>query len=672
MPPKPSRLKREVSKRKAHRLSPSAATAFAAAVQHHQVGRLAEADHLYQQVLAINPHHADSLHLLGVLACQLGYPDKGVDLIGAAIEIDADAALYHSNLGNAFRALGQLNEAMASYQRAVALNPDYAEAHSNLGAALQAQNRQDEAVACFRRAVALKPDFLEAHNNLGAALLKQGRADEAADCCRTALALNPNDAEAHNTLGAALRTQGHLDEALVLHQKARDLAPQSPETHNNLGIVLQQLGRLDEALACWDRALAVQPNLYQVHYNRGGALADLDRPTEALVSYDRALALRPDLAEASDNKAKLLTELGRFNEAVETLEKAISLAPRRIRSYYNLTQSRRMAPGDPHLKAMEDLAQDMPALGLDEQIDLYFALGKAFGDIGDNARSFENLRRANALKRQKTVYDEAAALNEFERWRAAFPPRPMDPEEGWADPSAAAVFIVGMPRSGTTLVEQILASHPQVFAAGETDDLARALTALGRPDNPEAIASLSVDQLRQFADDYLRRIGASAPAARRITNKAPDNFRFVGLIRLALPNARIIHLRRDPIDTCLSCFSKQFTGELPYAYDLAELGRYHRGYQTLMAHWRRCAPQNVMLDVDYEAIVADLEGQARRIVAHCGLDWDPRCLDFHLTERPVRTASALQVRQPIYDRSVGRWRDFEPFLKPLIAALQSA
>jgi hypothetical protein len=229
-----------------------------------------------------------------------------------------------------------------------------------------------------------------------------------------------------------------------------------------------------------------------------------------------------------------------------------------------------------------------------------------------------------------------------------------------------------MPRSGSTLVEQILASHPKIFGAGELNDFGTAVARLGdraRAPFPELVRAMSEEDLRQLGTNYLDATTALAPEAARITDKMPFNFHFVGLIHLALPHARIIHTRRDPVDTCLSCFSTLFTAGQPYGYDLGELGRYYRGYAALMQHWRNVLPNGVMLEVQYEELVDDLEDQARRLVAHCGLDWDETCLAFHKTQRPVLTASATQVRQPIYKSAVGRWRVYEEFLGPLTRAL---
>ena len=254
-----------------------------------------------------------------------------------------------------------------------------------------------------------------------------------------------------------------------------------------------------------------------------------------------------------------------------------------------------------------------------------------------------------------------------------FTPELMKEKSGLGDPSSVPVFIIGMPRSGTTLLEQILASHPEVFGAGELVNMAKTVANLADVSSsafPQFMSSIGGEQLHRVGENYVAAVRALAPNAVRITDKMPQNFYFAGLIHLALPNARIIHAQRDPVDTCLSCFSKLFSREHAYAYDLAELGRYYRAYESLMAHWRELLPEDVMLEVRYEEVTADFENQARRIITHCGLEWDEACLAFHNTQRPIRTASVVQVRQPIYHSSVGRWRTYEHLLEPLISALQ--
>lgn len=421
---------------------------------------------------------------------------------------------------------------------------------------------------------------------------------------------------------------------------------------NNLSVLYIQTGRYEEAVALTKEVLKFK--------------------TEASKACNDLYSTL--YVDAHNHLATALGILGRPHEARQIIETAISLAPSRIDLYATLVKLKQFAEGDLHLATMEKLAQQITTLTGEEQMRLHFALGKALADLGRHEQSFGHLLAGNMIKRRQIVYDEEKILRSFDRTREAFTPKLMQANVSRGDPSSAPVFIVGMLRSGTSLVEQILASHPHVFGAGEVDYFADAVnrlcgsapTPLGLGDEVPIVVGA---QLRQLGTAYLARISAAAPVAQRITDKMTQNFRFAGLIHLALPNARIIHCRRNPIDTCLSCFSKLFDGYHPYAYQLEELGRFYRGYERLMEHWRSVLPQGVMLDVDYEDLVTDFELHARRIVAHCDLEWDDRCLAFYKTQRPVPTASMAQVRQPIYRRSIGRWRPYETMLGPLLEAL---
>jgi hypothetical protein len=328
---------------------------------------------------------------------------------------------------------------------------------------------------------------------------------------------------------------------------------------------------------------------------------------------------------------------------------------------------------------MEVLAANAESLSRNERMQLDFGLGKAYADVRDYPRSFAHLLAGNARKRAVTAYDEAATFALFDRIEEVFTPALIAAKAGAGEPAAAPIFVMGMPRSGTTLVEQIIASHPVVHGAGELHAFNDAVNELSAADGgtmpfPDGVPALDGGDLRQIGARYVAALRALAArdetaSRERITDKMPSNYYFAGLIHLALPNATIIHCMRDPVDTCVSCFSKLFSGEQNHTYDLAELGRYYRRYQQLMAHWSRALPAGRILDVRYEDVVADLDGQARRIIAHCGLPWDDACLSFHKTERPVRTASVTQVRQPIYSSAIGRWRVYEAQLGPLLDAL---
>ena len=303
---------------------------------------------------------------------------------------------------------------------------------------------------------------------------------------------------------------------------------------------------------------------------------------------------------------------------------------------------------------------------------IYFALAKALDDVGDYRRAFEYWMRGNALKRCEVDYDEAASQRGFRAIADLFDAKQMNRWEAPGDPSTVPIFIVGMPRSGSTLVEQILASHPQVQAAGELTNLDRVVQAAcdrgGRPiPYPAWIQGLDAEGFGRLGQAYVTSLPALLEGKTRITDKLPANFLRIGLIRLMLPNARIIHTLRDPVDTCVSCFTRLL---LPYSYDLAELGRQYRWYHELMAHWRSVLPAGAMLDVVYEDVVDSLEEQARRLIDFCGLPWDDRCLSFHETSRPIATPSNVQVRRPLYRSSVQRWRRYEAHLQPLLAELK--
>jgi tetratricopeptide (TPR) repeat protein len=413
-----------------------------------------------------------------------------------------------------------------------------------------------------------------------------------------------------------------------------------------------------------------------VYTNIGVALARLRRLDAAVAAYQRAIELNPGLHAAINSLGNALRDLGRLNEAHNAYRRALQLAPDKGAYYRNLVQTGRLPAGDPHIAAMERLLQADTPLALDNRIYLHFALGQALADAGQNERSFHYLLAGNALQRARVTYDEATTLDLFDRIRAVFTADVMRGMRGSGDPSTTPVFIIGMPRSGSTLIEQILASHPSVFGAGERADFPQALGQVvvqngGAASDLQALTSLSADQLRQVGGDYLRRLGAAIPAVgsyQRITDKYLANFAYLGFVHLALPNARFIHSRRAAVETCLSCFSRLFD-DVPFSYDLGELGRYWRAYDALMAHWARVLPPGVMLEVRYEDVVADVEGQARRMLAHCGLEWDRACLSFHATKRLVLTESAVQVRRPIYRTSMQRWRPRPDLLRPLLEGL---
>jgi len=656
------------------RVAVTPAQGFRTAQRLHWQGRAQEAEQLYRAVLQLAPNHVGALHQLGILCTQSGHPQDAVSLIERSLALDPHSAKAHSDLGVALSALDRLQDAAVEFEHAIGLEPGLVHAHNNLGNALQQLNRHAEAAESFERALAISPGFAEAHNNLGNALSSLGRHAEAIAHYDHAIRLKPALAEAHYNGGLALAALGRDSQAIESYQKALAVRTDYADAKAGMGKALASLGRHAEALPYFEQALALQPDSAEAHNRVGNGLAALDRHAQAAAHYGQALAINPGSATAHHGLGKVYVTLGRLADARQAFEKAITLDPRRPEFFRSLADATKLRADDPHFLAMRNLERDSGSFPIDQQMEIHFALAKAYADVEEPERSFRHLLVGNTLKRRQVHYDEAAEFALFRRVRTVFTPELMQRMAGAGDPSTVPVFIVGMPRSGTTLVEQVLASHPRVFGAGELMDFQRAAAAICEPPGatvpyPEMLPAMSGQDLRRLGERYVEGVVTKAPAADRITDKMPGNFRVVGLIHLALSHARIIHVRRDPLDTCVSCFSKLFAGQQPFAYDLGELGRYYRAYESLMTHWRCVLPEGVMLEVQYEELIADFEPQARRIVAHCGLEWDERCLAFHETERPVRTASAMQVRQPLYRSAVGRWRDYEPWLAPLRDAL---
>jgi tetratricopeptide (TPR) repeat protein len=679
-------------------------TAFAQALSLREAGQLENAELFCRRAIAERPRHFPSRHLLGLICAQRGHHEDAIVQFNVALNIDPKAAFAHYNRGIVLQTLRRFAEALASYDAAIALEADYAEAFCNRGNTLAELERLEEALASFDRAIALKPRYAQALANRGITLQRLDRLEEARRDLESAIALEPYFVEAHYNLANVLRQRGEREQAVTHYERALAIMPDFAAAQNNLGVVLADAGKVEEAQARYERALTILPDFAEAHFNLanafrvqgklkdavshyeralvlmpefaaahcnlGVALKEQGEPAEAAARFERALLVKADYAEAHSNLAAVLLELGQLTEAKRAIERAITLEPKVPGHYYTLSQIERFVAADPWLTAMEDLAREAPSLPKDARVKLHFALGKAYADTGRRQTSFAHYLAGNALKRQQIRYDEAATLAMFQEIRDLFTAERVNALQGFGQRSDVPIFVLGMPRSGTTLVEQILASHPQVFGAGELELLPRLVARRGERSGVEVdTGDLSLARVRRLGTEYLAGLASLAPRAKRITDKMPANFALVGFIHLALPDARIIHVRRNPIDTCLSCFSSLFTAGHPYTYDLAELGRYYHAYQEMMGHWQKSLPAGAILDVRYEDVVADLDAQARRMLEHCGLPWDDACLAFYETKRAVSTASAAQVRRPVYRTSVGRWRAYQSSLQPLLQAL---
>jgi tetratricopeptide (TPR) repeat protein len=534
-----------------------------------------------------------------------------------------------------------------------------------LGAALGKQGK--DAFEALRSAAKYSPNDAVAQFNFGNALGRRGRLREAQASFGRALAIRPEFAEAHNSLGNTLLKLARPDEAIASFRRALEISPDFAEAHVNLAGALRSIGRLDEAAAAYRRALSIEPDLIAAWTGLATALRLQRRTVESEASCRRALTLDPNSTAALAVLAELRADSGRFAEAEDLYRHIISLDPDSAESWTGIARLRRMTRAD---GAWLAAAQRLASRGLSPQREspLRYALGKYFDDIEEFATAFGHYRRANELAKQcGPAHDRAMLTRNIDLIIRSHSQSWIERARGAVNPSMRPVFIVGMLRSGTTLAEQILASHPAVFGAGELTFWGARLAGAISSASAAAARTLDVSDaaLVGLSKEYSELLQQESAGASRVVNKWPTNFLFLGLIHAAFPHARIIHMRRNPVDTCLSIYFQHFEAANTYANDLDDLAHYYREYRRLMQHWRRVLPPHTLLEVRYEGLTEELPTWVRRMLDFIALPWDPRCLDFHRTARTVTTASRWQVRQEIRTSSVERWRHYEKFLGPL-------
>ena len=646
---------------------------FQLGVINEQSGHAAEAERCFRRAADIQPERAEThFHLAFNLELQ-GLHDAALACYRNGLEIKPDFAVAHTNMGLILEAQGKLDEAIACHREAVRLEP-LAAAHNNLGSALRRIGHDEEAVSSYQAALLISPDFPDAHNNLGNLLFALLRYDEAAEHLAMAARLRP-DAEVFFNLGNVYLTQTKLHQAVDSYSQALRLDPRYADAFLNMGTALGQLGQDDRALFCFREALKIDPDSVAALYNVGELLITKGQLDESLACFHRALQADPGFIKAQLGEVKVLDRRGDFEQAYARLlpllheDKATVDAALAFASL-----CRHGGHCNEAIVMMERLlTQQTPVLGSYERLQLHFELGRLLDAAAEYERAFEHFRQGNLLKDQS--FSSEVYARHIDDLIATYSPDFMAHAPRARHVSTRPLFIVGMPRSGTSLVEQILTSHPQIAAGGELTVMNDCVQVLPQVLNtalpyPQCLAALTPESCDSLSQHYLDKIAEISPDARYVTDKMPANFKFLGLIALLFPGARIIHCVRDPLDTCLSCYFQHFSGMHPYAYDLGHLGSYYHQYQRLMRHWRAVI-ELPMLEIRYEDLVADQEQLSRELIAFCDLPWDERCLRFHETKRVVHTRSYDQVRQPLYQRAVGRWRHYERFIDPLVRRLSS-
>jgi tetratricopeptide (TPR) repeat protein len=528
-----------------------------------------------------------------------------------------------------------------------------------------AAGRPADAIPPLSEAAALRPTDAGLAHDLGLALLETDRVPEAIAAFKRAVAVRPDHADAWFRLGIALEQAGDLGSAVVAYDRATQIQPSLTEAWFRAGALVHAMGHRDEAIGCFRRAAETGPKTRFGRLGAARALITEDRDNEAERVLRKAVAVDADDALAHDLLGNLLAERGRFDEARASFSRAVTLAPLLAGSYYDLVRCRPMTTDDEGLAERMEAALATPGLDAAQRQRLHLALGKAADDLGDPGRAMRHFDAADALRPGSASFDAAAFDAEIGRAIARCTPERVSRarEGGNVDPTP--ILIVGMPRSGTTLVEQILSSHPAVGAGGELNFWNERGAAWLQAEAADAEAPF----LRQAALQYLRLLRGIGRKSTRVTDKMPFNFLWVGLVHVALPRAVIIHCRRAAIDTALSIHQTLFHPGLAFPTGGPQLVAYFRAYERLAAHWRAVLPPDRYLEVAYETLTREPEREIRRMVDACGLAWNDACLRPHLNPRSVRTPSKWQTRQPINRRSVERWKRYEPFLGPLRALL---
>jgi tetratricopeptide (TPR) repeat protein len=622
-----------------------------------QAGRITESLVASQKTVQLTPKDAEAHYNLGVTLQELGRLDEAEASYTQAIALKPDHAKAYSNLGNTLHELSRLEEAEASLRQAIALKPDFAEDHYNLGNTLQELSRLEEAEASLRQAIVLKPDLAEAHNNLGSALKELGRLDEAAASYNQAIKLNPNYAAANYNLGNTLQELGRLDEAEVSYKQAIALKPDYAVANYNLGNTLKELGRLNEAEASYKQAIALKPDYAVANYNLGNTLNELGKLDEAVASYKQAIALKPDYAVANYNLGNTLKELGQLDESKASYAQAIALKPDYAEAHRVLSSMKKFDTQDEQYFNMLEQYSDKN-ISEEQRCHINFGLAKACEDLGDFENAFAHYSEGNVQRKKLLNYDINQDVKLFKQIKSNYSQilkNSLEPDKLSKNP--IPVFIVGMPRSGTTLIEQIISSHSQVTGAGELAFAAQFGGAIAT-----GFSESSDGSLLNFRGEYLKKIKDVSNGNLIVTDKMPQNFRYLGLLAAAFPEAKIVHVKRAPAAVCWANYKQYFASkDIGYCYAIDDVLSYHKLYENLMEFWAKQLSKRIY-KLDYELLTVNQESETRQLIEYLGLNWDENCLSPQKNARSVATASNLQVRRKVYQGSSEQWKKYEPFL----------
>mgnify|MGYP000097149620 CR=1 FL=1 len=622
------------------------------------------------KAIELDSAYADPYLHLGKLAFNSNHRAEALEYANKALALDPDYAEAWLLLGAVQGSLNHHAEAEASTRKALSLNPGSGLAEIKLAYTLRAQKRLSEAAKYLRQALSKQPDLTEIALDLAGIYMKLAQYESAATCYRNILARNPQNARVLNELGNVYMALDDYVKAEQSYRQALELPETAPEAYVNLGLILQSRGDFAEARRLCIQALKLKPDSAPFHQTLATVLEFLGHYSEAIAHCDLALSCDVGFTQVIATKGRILIKKGEYQACYDLLKSLIENGKANAKAKLVFAEAATRLGQQGNTVSMLEVALLEDQLEKTERQQIHAALGRIYDETKYYDQAFAHFKQSNALK--SGSFDLAQHVHTVNQLISVFNRDFVSSGAHSQCASSLPVFIVGMPRSGTSLVEQVLASHPEVFGAGELTHIQMLAGVIAKRNAPvrypQCLAQISAEELTKAAETYVQYLQDVSNKAIRIVDKMPHNFMHLGLIQMLFPNARVIHVSRDPIDTCLSCYTQEFTTAHAYTYDLGILGGYYKQYERLMQHWENVL-QIPILHIKYETLVDNQEVISRQLVDFCGLKWNEQVMRFYETRREVATASFDQVRQPLYKKSVQRWRHYQAHLAPLIAAL---
>lgn len=600
---------------------------------YHQKNNVIEAEKYFKTAIKLNPEHSQSINNLAILYRQQGDYKTAEQLLLRIVNLSPTNVMALNNLAINYDKAGEYKKSLDTYRKAISIKPDYFEAYYNIGNLYRLLNDSSNAIKSYQESLRLKPDLVEAKNNMAIVYMENK----------------------------------DYSKAIVHFSEAARINPRYTFTFLNFANLYKKIGETDKAESLYKEALEIEPNFMEAYYNLACLYSDTAHSELAISHFEKVISINPQHAAAFKNMGNVYKDMGRFDLAINAFKKSISINPEFTEAYRELTSVKKLDKDDAEFTFMRKMLSDKRITD-EQRMHLAFGLARVYEELKEYDDAFKYLAQANQCRRKLIPYNPGTIQTIFSNTKKLFCTEFIEKYQPFGSPDKTPIFIVGMPRSGSSLIEQILATHSKVYGAGELNYIELSINKIcsvpTQLDYPDCLNNIDQHTVHSLAQSYLKRIRELSSADEYITDKMPQNFIYIGLIKILFPNAKFIHSTRDGMDTCLSIYKHGFYDGHAYADDLQDLGGYYNLYRDLMNHWNKILPACIF-EVNYENLVENQEYESRRLLDFCDLPWEQECLSFYKTRRRVHTASSTQVRKGIYKDSVQLWKHYEPHLHTL-------